>query len=187
MNVRSTLLTAAAAGLFLLTAGLTEATATDYHPRSSTAAASTANTAPTTAAAPTADDDADDDDTSTPTNPTLATAGASGFAAALVPNYDECRFEGTNVGSTCYQWVGDDQWVMDGWTNGWAAVAHVQTNYGKDRYCQARPSAEGWDYCKFDHQEGKCVRMRMYELKDGVTRNWGGWSAWYGTSYGWPC
>ncbi|MFI5730188.1 hypothetical protein ACIA49_08725 [Kribbella sp. NPDC051587] len=107
--------------------------------------------------------------------------------AAGPPNYDNCRFGGTNVGSTCFQWVGDVQWVFDGWTNGWAAVVHVQTNYGKDRYCQALPSADGWGTCNYDHEEGKCVRFRLYELKDGATRNWSDWSRWYGTEYGSPC
>ena len=176
MTLRTKLLSTAAASLLLLTAGLTEATAAVDQP-----------VPPTAVIAPAADADADDADTGSPTNPTLATAGASEFTAAVAPNYDECRFAGYSIGSTCFQWVGDNQWVIDGLTNGWAAVVHVQTNYDKNRYCQALPSAEGWAYCNYDHQEGKCVRFRMYELKDGVTRNWGDWSRWYGTDYGWPC
>ncbi|MFB6721581.1 hypothetical protein ACFCV3_15510 [Kribbella sp. NPDC056345] len=107
--------------------------------------------------------------------------------AAGPPNYDTCRFAGTNVGSACFQWVGDVQWVSDGWTNDWAAVVHVQTNYGKDRYCQALPSAQGWGTCNYNHEEGKCVRFRLYELKDGVVRNMSDYSRWYGTEYGSPC
>ena len=79
------------------------------------------------------------------------------------------------------------QWVQDRDENGWATVVHVQTNYDKNRYCQALPAAQGWDYCNFDHIEGKCVHFRLYELKDGVTRHQTGWSPWYGTEYGSPC
>ena len=175
MNLRRQMLASAAAALLLLYGGLTEATAVVPQPTSPTAVA------------PAVDADADDDDASSPTNPTLATGSTSGFSAALAPNFDECRYAGYSIGSTCFQWVGDNQWVVDNDANGWAAVAHVQTNYDKNRYCQARPSAEGWDYCDFDHKEGKCVRFRMYELKDGVTRNWTAWSPWYGIDYGWPC
>jgi len=77
--------------------------------------------------------------------------------------------------------------AADGWTNDWAAVVHVQTNYGKDRYCQALPSAQGWGTCNYNHEEGKCVRFRLYELKDGVVRNMSDYSRWYGTEYGSPC
>jgi hypothetical protein len=93
----------------------------------------------------------------------------------------------TEYAATCFQWVGDKQWIEDRDANGWAAVVHSQTNYGKDRYCQARPAAEGWNYCDYDHIEGKCVRFMLYELKDGVTRNPSIWSAWIGTEYGSPC
>ena len=88
---------------------------------------------------------------------------------------------------SCFAWVGDDQWIADLDENGWAAVVHVQTNYGKDRYCQALPSAEGWAYCKFDHQEGKCVRFMLYEAKGDEKRKHTAWSPWYGTAYGSPC
>jgi hypothetical protein len=137
----------------------------------------------------------DDSDTGTLTNPTMATPVAPAVAPAAMSTagysytapVDHCILFAAEIGATCYQWVGDDQWVIDGIANGWAAVVHVQTNYGKDRYCQALPSAQGWGKCNYDHVEGKCVRWQMYELKDGDTRNFTPWSAWYGTQYGYPC
>jgi hypothetical protein len=111
----------------------------------------------------------------------------SASASAISPPAGQCVGWITDYAATCFQWVGDDQWIEDRDANGWAAVVHVQTNYGKDRYCQALPAAEGWGYCNYDHQEGKCVRFMLYELKDGVTRNPTGWSPWYGTEYGSPC
>jgi hypothetical protein len=142
----------------------------------------------TTAVAVDADSDIDDAATGTETAPLLATAvGAAPSLLGPAPDYDTCRYKSSNLGGTCFQWVGDDQWVFDGWTNGWATVVHVNTNYGKDRYCQALPSAQGWAKCNYDHREDKCVRFRMYELKDGTTRNWTDWSPWYGADYGWPC
>ncbi|MFF0339888.1 hypothetical protein [Kribbella sp. NPDC004875] len=170
MRLRQAL--ALAVGLLPLAAGLTEATAAQPPATSGIVAADES------------DADTDTDDVAadaTETSPLKATK-ASG-----APDYDTCRFAGYSIGSTCFKWVGDNQWVFDGLTNGWAAVTQVQTNYGKNRYCQALPSAEGWGYCNYDHVEGKCVRFRMYELKDGVTRSWGAWSKWYGTDYGWPC
>lgn len=168
----------------LLASGLTQATA----------ATSQAMAAPRSAAvvqAADADTDTDDGDTGTLTNPTMATAVAPATMSTAGYSYtapvDHCILYGYEIGATCYQWVGDDQWVVDGIANGWAAVVHVQTNYGKDRYCQALPSAQGWAKCNYDHIEGKCVRWEMYELKDGDTRNFTGWSAWYGTQYGYPC
>ena len=166
----------------LLASGLTQATA----------ATSQAMATPRSAAVvQTADADTDDGDTGTLTNPTMATAVAPATMSTAGYSYtspvDHCILYGYEIGATCYQWVGDDQWVVDGIANGWAAVVHVQTNYGKDRYCQALPSAQGWAKCNYDHVEGKCVRWEMYELKDGDTRNFTGWSAWFGTQYGYPC
>ncbi|WP_432883002.1 hypothetical protein ACQPYH_40735 [Kribbella sp. CA-245084] len=179
MRLRRTL-AIAAAGLLLLAGGSTQATAV----------------APgATAVVQAADTDTDDPDAGTLTSPTMATAvdpaarstamSTAGFS--YTAPVDHCILYGYEIGATCFEWVGDDQWVVDGIANGWAAVVHVQTNYGKDRYCQALPAAEGWAKCNYDHQEGKCVRWQMYELKDGDTRNFTGWSAWYGTAYGYPC
>jgi hypothetical protein len=111
----------------------------------------------------------------------------AGTPAAAGPDYNSCVLFGTQVADTCFQWAGDKQWIKDNIANGWSGVVQVQTNYGKDRYCQAPPAAEGWAYCDFNHTEGKCVRFRTYELKNGETRNWHEWSKWYGTDYGWPC
>ncbi|GAA0580062.1 hypothetical protein HPO96_20330 [Kribbella sandramycini] len=135
-----------------------------------------------------ADQDADDLDTGTPTSPTIATtAPVTPKLQAEQPNFQTCRLFGTYWGETCFQWVGDLQWVRDLQENGWATVFHVQTNYDKNRYCQALPKAQGWAYCNFDHKEGKCVRFRSYELKAGEMRNHTVWSPWYGTEYGSPC
>jgi hypothetical protein len=169
------------AAALLLASGLTQVTA-----------AAQAVAAPgASAVVQAADSDTDDGDTGTLTNPTMATVVAPAAMSTAGYSYtspvDHCILYGYEIGATCYQWVGDDQWVVDGIANGWAAVVHVQTNYGKDRYCQALPSAEGWGKCNYDHVEGKCVRWQMYELKDGDTRNFTGWSAWYGTQYGYPC
>ncbi|TCC21173.1 hypothetical protein [Kribbella speibonae] len=169
-----------AAVVLLLTSG----------PNQATAATSQATGAIAVVQAADADTDTDDGDTGTLTNPTTATAVAP---AAMSPAYsytapvDHCILFAAEIGATCYQWVGDDQWVIDGIANGWTAVVHVQTNYGKDRYCKALPAAEGWGKCNYDHIEGKCARWQMYELKDGDTRNFTPWSAWYGTQYGYPC
>lgn len=86
----------------------------------------------------------------------LLLGGGVTSAAAAVENISpppasQCRYFYADYAATCFQWVGDDQWIEDRDENGWAAVVHVQTNYGKDRYCQAAPAAEGWNYCKFDH------------------------------------
>ena len=110
-----------------------------------------------------------------------------GLVAGVLGGGGGADHVGDGLVGEALQWVGDDQWVFDGWTNGWAAVVHVQTNYGKDRYCQALPSADGWGTCNYDHEEGKCVRFRLYELKDGLVRNMSDFSRWYGTEYGSPC
>ncbi|MFF1815910.1 hypothetical protein ACFVWG_01350 [Kribbella sp. NPDC058245] len=169
MTLRRTLALAATT-LLLLSGGVAEATAVLY---------------PVVQAA---DDDADDLDVSTPTAPSLATSSTpSAFDTSATSPVDHCILWSETLGNTCFEWVGDIQWVQDNIENGWATVVNVQTNYGKDRYCQAPPKAKGWGYCDYDHKEGKCVRWRFYELKDGTTRNWGYWSAWYGTAYGYPC
>src|SRR5690349_1633512 len=167
MRLRRTLALAAAA-LLPLTVGLTEATAVQPPAPVSTVI--------------TADDDADDVETTATdlTHPLRATNAGQ-------PNYLTCRDYGYGLGETCFQWEGDVSWVRDLAENGWATVFHIQTNYGKDRYCQAPSKADGWGYCNYDHREGKCVRWRLYELKDGVTRNGTLFSPWYGTEYGSPC
>ncbi|MFB6720678.1 hypothetical protein ACFCV3_10975 [Kribbella sp. NPDC056345] len=114
-------------------------------------------------------------------------ASASPTAVAEEPPYSEVKCLNSEYASTCFQWVGDDQWIIDREANGWAAVVHVQTNYGKNVECKAMPAAEGWALCLFDHEEGKCVRFRLYELKDDVKRKYTAWSPWYGTEYGSLC
>jgi hypothetical protein len=93
----------------------------------------------------------------------------------------------TSWGQTCYEYEGDDQWVRDLNANGWAAVVHVQTNYGKNRYCVSLPAAQGWGECTFDHRETGCVRFRMYEERNGVTRNPTGWTLWHSIATGGFC
>lgn len=183
MRLRAAL-AVSAAGLLLLVGSSTQAIA--FAPEAAAIVQPTAAVAPAEA-----DADTDDVDTGTLTAPTVATpvdpAAMSTAGYSYTAPVDHCILYGYEIGATCYQWVGDDQWVIDGDANGWAAVVHVQTNYGKDRYCQALPAAQGWAKCNYDHIEGKCVRWQMYELKDGDTRNFTGWSAWYGTQYGYPC
>lgn len=93
----------------------------------------------------------------------------------------------TPWGQTCFEYEGDDQWIRDLDANGWQAVVHVQTNYAKNRYCGALPAADGWGECAYDHRENSCVRFRMYELKDGVTRNLTGFTLWHRVSDGGFC
>ncbi|MEU4608391.1 hypothetical protein AB0F43_35850 [Kribbella sp. NPDC023972] len=168
-----------AGALLLLTAGLTEATAAqDAVPQRTTIAA-----------AADADADADDLDAASLTNPTPATVAPPTVYSTLgaPPNFNNCRHWAWYLGETCFQWYGDVQWVKDNIANGWKTAVHVQTNYGKDRFCGALPAADGWGYCDYDHREGMCVRWRLYELKGGETRNFTNWSVWYGTEYGSPC
>ena len=120
----------------------------------------------------------------------LLLAGSTATASAaptIAPPAGQCVGWITEYAATCFQWVGDIQWIEDRDANGWTAVVHSQTNYGKNRYCRALPAADGWGYCNYVHTEGKCVRFMLYEEKDGVTRRPSGWSPWFGTEYGSPC
>jgi hypothetical protein len=148
-----------------------------------TAAERPTSTASVVITAAEADTDVDDTASSTEAAPLLAKAES----AAITPPAGQCVGWITEYAATCFQWVGDNQWIEDRDANGWAAVVHVQTNYGKNRYCQALPAAEGWGYCDYDHKEGKCVRFELYEAKGSEKRNWSGWSPWFGTAYGSPC
>ena len=95
----------------------------------------------------------------------------------------------STFGATCYEWSGDDQWVLDDSNNGWRAVGRAQTNYGKVRDCIAPVPGQGWGECKFDHREEACVRFGMYELQTSTSaeRGWTGYSAWFHVSTGRPC
>lgn len=95
----------------------------------------------------------------------------------------------STFGFTCYEWSGDDQWVLDRTNNGWRTVARAQTNYGKVRDCIAPVISQGWGECNFDHDEDFCVRFQMYELRtsDGAERNPTVFSDWYRISDGQPC
>jgi len=115
----------------------------------------------------------------TPTAPAMA-------PAATWPNVNCVGIITTNT-RTCYQWEGDDQWVVDDNANGWKSVVHVQTSYGKDRYCGAPPKADGWGVCNYDHRENTCVHFRTYELKDGATRYLTPFGPWYNTASGNDC
>ena len=119
----------------------------------------------------------------------LIAGGATTASAAVAeePPYSQVKCLNSSYASTCFPWEGDNQWIIDREANGWAAVVHVQTNYDKNQHCKAMPAAEGWAFCDFDHQEGKCVRFRLYELKNDVKRNETAWSPWYGTEYGSLC
>lgn len=128
------------------------------------------------AASPTVDD----------TLPAKSTATTSKFSAAAAPPACNVRIT-VWYGETCYVANGDDQWIRDLDANGWQAWVHVQTNYGKNRYCGALPAADGWGVCKYDHDETKCVRFRMYEEKGGTERNFTSWTAWHKVSTGALC
>lgn len=109
----------------------------------------------------------------------------SGMGIAAAPS--NCTGIATAWAATCYQWDGDDQWVIDGDANGWTAVAYVETNYGKVRECVAPSAADGWKECLFDHRESTCVRFFLYEKKDGNVGRVSAWSPWYSTSTGNRC
>jgi len=133
------------------------------------------------------DTDVDDTDAGTMAYPTDAVVVSALRAKGDPPDFSTCKRYTTTLVDTCFQWVGDDQFLHDRVANDWRGAVHTQTNYGKDRFCGSVPSAEGWAVCKYDHREGKCVRMRTYEVKGGVSRNFSAWSPWYGTEYGSPC
>ncbi|MBB5838494.1 hypothetical protein [Kribbella italica] len=110
-----------------------------------------------------------------------------GMAVAATPPAG-CVGIYTSWGATCFQWDGDDQWVVDLDANGWTTVAGVDTNYGKERDCAAPAAADGWKECKYDHREGTCVRFFLYEKKSNGTLNRvSAYSPWYSTSNGARC
>lgn len=113
--------------------------------------------------------------------------GSDRMAAAAAPPAG-CVGIYTSWGATCFQWDGDDQWVVDLDANGWTTVAGVDTNYGKERDCAAPAAADGWKECKYDHREGTCVRFFLYEKKSNGTLNRvSAYSPWYSTSNGARC
>ncbi|TWD79792.1 hypothetical protein FB561_0858 [Kribbella amoyensis] len=125
-----------------------------------------------------------------PTAPVAAVpvAKASSSMTTLASPPAACRpYVESAYAQSCYEYDGDDQWIRDLNANGWQAVVHVQTNYGKNRYCGALPAAQGWGECTYDHREDGCVRFRFYELKDGVTRNWTVFSPYFHASTGTRC
>lgn len=125
----------------------------------------------------------------TPNAPVAATPLAKTKTMTLLASPPaDCRpYVQSSYAISCYEYDGDDQWIRDLDANGWQAVVHVQTNYGKNRYCGALPAAQGWGECTYDHREDGCVRFRFYELKDGVTRNWTVFSPYYHASNGTLC
>jgi hypothetical protein len=92
-------------------------------------------------------------------------------------------------GASCFEWAGDDHWVKDKLANDWSARVQIETTYGKVRWCANTHGAVSWHECTFDHQEGTCVRWRMFEQNGtgGPTRNWTNWSYWHSTSTGDIC
>lgn len=110
---------------------------------------------------------------------------ATTTAVAAAPT--NCVGIATAWAATCYQWSGDDQWVIDGDPNGWTAVAYVETNYNKVRECVAPSAADGWKECTYDHREGTCVRFFLYEKKGTQLGRVSAWSPWYSTSTGNRC
>lgn len=118
--------------------------------------------------------------------PKATATSSSQFVTAAAPT--GCNPVMTSAfAQTCFVPNGDDQWIRDLDANGWQAWVHVQTNYGKNRYCGSLPAADGWGVCKYDHDETKCVRFRLYEEKDGVERNFTAWSLYHKVSDGTLC
>lgn len=113
-----------------------------------------------------------------------ASLSATTTVAAAPSN---CVGIATSWAATCYEWAGDDQWVIDGDPNGWTAIAHLETNYGKTRECAAPSAADGWKECKYDHKESECVRFFIYEKKGNELGRFSAWSPWYSTSTGNRC
>ncbi|MFC0626510.1 hypothetical protein [Kribbella deserti] len=118
--------------------------------------------------------------------PAKSVATSAGTLIAAAPPACNVRIA-VWYGETCFQANGDEQWIRDLDPNGWQAWVHVQTNYGKNRYCGALPAADGWGKCSYDHDETKCVRFRMYEEKAGEERNFTSWTAWHKVSTGALC
>lgn len=130
----------------------------------------------------------------TATNAQAAPAPADYDRQTAVPgeppfrdNCDPALF--VDFARTCFEWSGDDQWVIDLTDNGWRAVARAQTSYGKVRDCIAPVPGQGWGECMFDHDEDFCVRFMFYELRtsDGAERNPSPYSEWYRISNGLRC
>ncbi|WP_112248255.1 hypothetical protein [Kribbella monticola] len=150
-------------------------------------AASLASAAPTGSASLSGDGTPKAPVAATPITPG-STAKATSTMTTLASPPAACRpYVQSSYAISCYEYNGDVQWIRDLDANGWQAVVHVQTDYGKNRYCGALPAAQGWGYCNYDHREDSCVRFRFYELKDGVTRNWTVFSPYYHASTGTLC
>ncbi|MEU4391731.1 hypothetical protein [Kribbella sp. NPDC023855] len=114
-------------------------------------------------------------------------AGTASATTALAAGPTNCIGIATSWAATCYQWDGDDQWVRDLDPNGWTAIVHLETNYGKTRECAAPAAADGWKECGFDHRESECVRFFLYEKKGTSLGRFSAWSDWYSTSTGNRC
>lgn len=93
-------------------------------------------------------------------------------------------------GVSCFEWHGDDQWVLDTLNNNRQFRVHVRTEYGKNRFCF--DDTPGWTECRYDHRENECVKWHGYykphtrhpgqESKD----EWG-FTPWVGTRLGGGC
>jgi hypothetical protein len=103
---------------------------------------------------------------------------------------DACVLYTATIGSTCFEWNGDDQWVYDRPpSNGWSVGVEIRTDYGKIRWCVNSHGADTWHECNFDHLEDHCVQFRLYEQNGvgGPTRNWTNWTRPISTSTGNLC
>lgn len=101
-----------------------------------------------------------------------------------------CTLYTYTIGSTCFEWNGDDQWVYDRPpADGWRVGVQIRTDYGKIRWCVNAHGAGTWHECTFDHREHRCVQFRLYEQNgpSGPTRNWRNWTRPISTSTGDPC
>jgi hypothetical protein len=117
-----------------------------------------------------------------------STVTASG-AAAHSGGPPACVRYTATIGSTCFEWNGDDQWVYDR-ANSWRVGVQIRTDYGKVRWCVNAHGPGTWHECTFDHLEGRCVQFRLYEQyggPTGPTRSWTNWTEPIRTSTGNPC
>lgn len=122
------------------------------------------------------------------------------FALGATPAYADsppagCTYYDGGTGNntyydSCYEYSGDDHWVLDKESNGWSAAAQIETDYGKTRTCVNSETAGNWHECTFDHREECAVRWRLYEVNlsepGDPTRRFTAWTPWVSVRTGLP-
>lgn len=109
------------------------------------------------------------------------------LSVAAPPGDTTCFAFGINNqehGRSCYEYDGDDQWVLDTYDNDRQARVHVWTEYGKDRYCADDTS--GWTQCDYNHKEHECVRFHGYYPPHSANNHFPA-TPWISTSTGKGC